>query len=408
MGDHLVLNAFLMGGGQHEAAWRLPEAPPADTTDITRFQRLAQIAERGKLDSIFFADVPAVGGSPARRPFETYDPIVLLSAIAAVTDHIGLIGTASTTFGAPFTLAHAFATLDHVSGGRAGWNSVTTASDDAARNYGLTELPSHATRYEMSAEFLDVVLGLWRGAGTPQGHPVVVQAGSSPAGISLAARYAEAVFTAQRTLAEGKEFYATLKEATVAAGRNPDHIKVLPGIVPFIGSTEQEATALQDRLDDLIVNDLALAQLAETAGVAPDEIDLDGPLPATVVAVTTVESNKSRWELTLDLARRDNLTVRQLLRRLGGGRGHRTLAGTPEQIADDLEVWFRAGAADGFNIMAPYFPDALETFVDEVVPVLRSRGLFRTEYTATTLRGHYGLPIPPSAREPRPDAAATV
>jgi FMN-dependent oxidoreductase (nitrilotriacetate monooxygenase family) len=227
-----------------------------------------------------------------------------------------------------------------------------------------------------------------------QGWPVLVQAGSSPAGIGLAARFAEAVFTAQRSLADGQAFYQQLKSATAGAGRAPDSVKVLPGLVPIVGSTEEEALGLERQLDDLMVHEHALRQLADQIGVPAEDIDLDAPLPSHVRAVEDIQGNRSRYDLTLELARRERLTVRQLLNRLGGGRGHRTLAGTPEQIADSLEEWFRAGAADGFNIMPAALPAGLEAFVDHVVPELQRRGLFRREYTGSTLRDHYALPIP--------------
>jgi alkanesulfonate monooxygenase SsuD/methylene tetrahydromethanopterin reductase-like flavin-dependent oxidoreductase (luciferase family) len=223
---------------------------------------------------------------------------------------------------------------------------------------------------------------------------VLVQAGSSPAGIALAARFAEAVFTAQRSLEEGEAFYRELKRATARAGRNPDHLKVLPGIVPIVGSTEEEALRKERELDDLMVHEHALHQLAEQIGVAATDLDLDAPLPDHVRPAEEIEGNRSRYELTIALARKEQLTVRQLLNRLGGGRGHRTAAGTPEQIADTIEQWFRSGAADGFNVMAPVLPSGLEGFVDHVVPILQARGLFRREYTGSTLREHYGLPVP--------------
>lgn len=429
----MILNAFLMGVGHHEAAWRLPESDPAANADVRHYQRLAQGAERGRLDSVFFADSPSLMSDPARRPAESLDPVLLLSAMAVATERIGLIATASTTYEEPYNLARKFASLDTISGGRAGWNVVTTAATDAGANFGLDGIPAHADRYARAEEFLDVVRSLWnswsddavradKSAGvyadpsrvrpidhqgehfrvrgplnvgrSAQGQPVIVQAGSSAPGIGLAARTAEAVFTAQRTLADAQSFYQQLKAATEAAGRSSDAIKVLPGIVPIVGSTEEEARRLEAQLDDLMVHELALAQLADSTGLPVERLDLDAPLPHDVADISQVEGNKSRYELTLRLARSENLTVRQLLNRLGGGRGHRTFAGTPEQVADTLEDWFRNGGADGFNVMPATLPSGLDTFVDHVVPVLRDRGLFRADYTGTTLREHYGLAIP--------------
>lgn len=434
----LALNAFLMSTGHHEVSWRLPESDPAAHTDVAHWQRLAQIAERGKLDSIFFADIPALMSAPARRPAETLDPVLLLAAIAAVTDRIGLIATSSTTFNEPYNLARSFATLDQISGGRAGWNVVTTAHDSAARNFGLETLPTPQERYRRAHEFLAVTLGLWnswdddavvadKAAGvyadparvraidhrgeffdvrgplnvgrSPQGSPVVVQAGSSGPGIELAARYAEAVFTAQTTIEEGRSFYATLKAATLKAGRDPEGIKILPGIVTIIGSTEAEARDLERQLDDLVVLEHPLRQLSEAIGIPFEQIDVDAPLPDDIRPVDP--THDSRYRLTVDLARREKLTVRQLLLRLGGGRGHRTFVGTPEQVADTIEEWFTTGASDGFNVMPAALPSGLETFVDHVVPILQDRGLFRREYAGTTLREHLGLEVPAGRRTGR-------
>jgi FMN-dependent oxidoreductase (nitrilotriacetate monooxygenase family) len=427
------LNAFLMGVGHHEAAWRLPESNPRDAAEVGHYQRLARVAERGLMDSVFFADSPSMMSNPARRPAETLDPTLLLAAMAVATERIGLIATGSTTYDEPYNVARRFASLDSISHGRAGWNVVTSADEKAGANFGFDTIPEHAARYARAQEFLEVVTGLWsawapdavvadktsgvyadpakvgvldhvgehfrvRGplnvSRSEQGWPVLVQAGSSPAGIGLAARFAEAVFTAQRSVEDGQAFYRQLKTATASAGRSPDGVKVLPGLVPIVGSTEEEALALERQLDDLMVHEHALRQLADQIGLPAEDIDLDAPLPEQVRAVDDVQGNRSRYDLTLELARRERLTVRQLLNRLGGGRGHRTLAGTPEQIADSLEEWFRAGAADGFNIMPAALPSGLEAFVDHVVPELQRRGLFRREYSGSTLRDHYGLPVP--------------
>jgi FMN-dependent oxidoreductase (nitrilotriacetate monooxygenase family) len=429
----LNLNAFLMSVGHHEASWRLPESDPFASSDVAHYQELARIAERGLMDSVFFADSPSLMTNPARRPAEAIEPTLLLAAMGAVTERIGLIATGSTTYDEPYNVARRFASLDVISHGRAGWNVVTSAAEDAGANFGFETIPGHATRYSRAQEFLEVVTGLWAGwepdavvadkaAGvyadpakihplhhrgehfsvrgplnvgrSAQGWPVLVQAGSSPAGIALAARFAEAVFTAQRSLEDGQQFYRDLKAATARTGRNPDHLKVLPGIVPVIGGTEEEALALERQLDDLMVHEHALHQLAEQIGVAAADIDLDGPLPERVRATEDIQGNRSRYQLTLDMAHKEQLTVRQLLNRLGGGRGHRTFAGTPEQVADSIEQWFLGGAADGFNIMPAVLPSGLEAFVDHVVPILQQRGLFRTEYAGSTLRDHYGLPVP--------------
>ncbi|WP_330349789.1 LLM class flavin-dependent oxidoreductase [Streptomyces sp. NBC_00582] len=430
----LHLNAFLMNTGHHEASWRLPESDPHAHVEPAHYVRLARTAERGTFDSLFLADGPQLWGSVAQRPAGALEPLTLLTALATATEHIGLIATASTSYNSPYNLARKFASLDIISGGRAGWNIVTTAGAEAARNFGLDAEPPHAERYARAAEFLDVALKLWdsweddtiladkasgvwgddakihppRHRGTyfsvegalnvprsPQGYPLLVQAGSSQDGKEFAARYAEAVFTAQQTLADAQAFYAGLKARTGAAGRDPEHLKVLPGIVPVIGSTEAEAREHEQVLEDHIVHRHGVANLERLLQLPLGTLELDAELPADLPSEDAVEGAKSRYTLVVELARRDRLTVRQLIGRLGGGRGHLTFAGTPEQIADTIETWFTQGAADGFNIMPAVLPSGLDAFVDHVVPILRARGLLRTEYgPRRTLRERYGLPRP--------------
>jgi FMN-dependent oxidoreductase (nitrilotriacetate monooxygenase family) len=429
----LHLNAFLMGVGHHEAAWRLPESDPYASWNVAHFQHLARTAERGKLDSLFLADSPVQHDDPGRRPAGTLEPTVLLAALAGATEHIGLIATASTSYNEPYNLARRFASLDHASNGRAGWNIVTTAGADAARNFGLDDAPAHRERYERAAEFVEVSTKLWdswaddavladKHAGvhadaakvraihhhgrffsvdgalnvprSPQAYPLLVQAGSSEDGKAFAARFAEAVFTAQQTLDEARAFYQDLKRRAAALGRDPDGIKILPGIVPVLGDTEEQARELEAELERLISPEYARRQLAARFRLDPDALALDEPLPADLPHEDEIEGAKSRYTLIVDLARRENLTVRQLIARLGGGRGHRTFTGTPVQVADAIEEWFDHGAADGFNIMPPVLPSGLGSFVDKVVPILQERGRFRTEYEGVTLREHYGLPRP--------------
>jgi FMN-dependent oxidoreductase (nitrilotriacetate monooxygenase family) len=428
-GRHLHLNAFLMGVGHHEAAWRLDRSDPSKIGDVRHFQQLAQIAERGKLDSVFLADGLATWHNARRNIASVFEPLTLLAAIAAVTERIGLIATVSTTYNEPFHVARKFASLDHISGGRAGWNIVTSGTEREAQNFNRAVLPDHAFRYRRATEFVDVALRLWdsweadalrfdkpRGVfadsdriheinhegvefqvrgplnvpRSPQGRPLLVQAGSSEDGKDFAARYAEAVFTAQQTLQDGQAFYRDVKSRALALGRDPGQLVILPGIAPVLGGTEAEALALARELEDLISPDYALAQLSTMLNVDPSVLALDKPLPPLPDSTST-QGMQSRYQLVVDLARRENLTVRQLIGRLGGGRGHRVVAGTPEQVADQIELWFNEGAADGFNIMPPHLPAGLAEFVDEVVPILQRRGLFRTEYTGTNLREHYGL-----------------
>ena len=440
----LHLNAFLMEAGHHEAAWRLPESNARADFDLQHWIRLAQLAESAKFDSLFLADGPQLWGNLAQRPAGALEPLTLLTALATATEHIGLIATASTSYNSPYNLARKFASLDIISGGRAGWNIVTTAGAEAARNFGLEHEPAHADRYARAAEFLDVALKLWdsweddaivgdkaagvwgddakihppRHKGTyfsvegalnvprsPQGYPLLVQAGSSEDGKAFAARYAEAVFTAQQTLADAQAFYADLKSRTAAAGRDPGHIKVLPGIVPVIGSTEAEARANEQVLEDHIVYTHGVDRLEQLLQLPEGTLELDARLPSDLPPEDAIEGAKSRYTLVVELARRERLTVRQLIGRLGGGRGHLTFAGTPEQVADAIATWFTQGAADGFNIMPAVLPSGLETFVDQVVPILRARGLLRSEYgPRQTLRERYGLPRPANQYAPQEPA----
>ncbi|MCW2620531.1 MAG: monooxygenase [Frankiales bacterium] len=435
MSRHLHLNAFLMGVGHHEAAWRSARTAPTDVTSLEHFVHLAEVAERGKLDSLFLADGLSLG-KVEHNALGGLEPLTLLSALAARTSRIGLIGTVSSTYSAPYTLARAFASLDHLSQGRAGWNIVTSADAAAAHNFGREPHAAHSDRYARAEEFLQVATALWdswdedavladqasgdyadrsrihevdhqgehfsvRGplniSRSPQGRPLLVQAGSSGTGKDFAARWAEAVFTAQQTLAEGQDFYRDLKSRVSAAGRDPEHVKVLPGICPVIGATEAEARALEAELQGLLVPTYGLAQLSQMLQIELTPADLDKPLPP-LPDEDDINGGKSRFSLVADLAERDQLTVREVIARLAGGRGHRVVVGTPEQIADALELWFHNGAADGFNIMPPYLPGGLEDFVDQVIPELQRRDLFRTDYEAGNLRARYGLPQHTSAR----------
>jgi len=438
----LHLNAFLMANGHHEAAWRHPDTNPQQALTLQHYANLARIAERGKLDSLFLADGVALWGNVRYNSHSRFEPLTLLSALAASTDRIGLIATASTTYNEPYHLARKFASLDHLSGGRAGWNIVTSAGEDEARNFNRAGRPDHELRYERATEFVEVVKRLWdswdddalvidkesgifadtdliapidhvgqhfqvRGPlNTPrpvQGHPLLVQAGSSETGKEYAARYAEAVFTAQQTFEEGKAFYDDVKARAARYGRTPDEIKILPGISPIIGRTEAEAHEREALLNSLITPDYGVAQLSKLLDHDLRPYPLDGPLPDVG---TYTEGAQSRFDLVTGLARRENLTIRQLIERLAGGRGHRVFAGTPEQVADQIEHWFTGGAADGFNIMPPTLPGGLTDFVDLVVPELQRRGLFRTEYTGTTLREHYGLARPTNQAIPAKEEAA--
>jgi FMN-dependent oxidoreductase (nitrilotriacetate monooxygenase family) len=436
----LHLGAFVFGVGHHIAAWRHPQTDTEGLFTLEFYKRFALTAERGKFDMVFIEDIPALAD-----PFETAvrhtvpvraEPLTLLSAIAAVTSRIGLAGTVSTTYSEPFHVARKFASLDHLSGGRAAWNVVTTAMDAASRNFGKDRHLDHAVRYERAREYVNVVKGLWdsweedailgdQASGvfadltkvrpidhrgrffsvrgplnvprTPQGHPVIVQAGSSDTGQDFAAEVAEAVFTAWQTLEEAQAFYRSLKGRLAKYGRTPDDLKIMPGILPFIGSTEQEAKRLEEEFQELVLPEVGLGMVSRLLRVDLSGLPLDGPVPDLPDA-EHVNGGKSRYQLIVDMARREKLTIRQLVSRVTGARGHQTFAGAPEQIADHLAHYFEQRACDGFNIMPPYFPGGLDAFVDHVIPILQRRGLFREEYEGATLRDHLGLEKPIRSR----------
>jgi FMN-dependent oxidoreductase (nitrilotriacetate monooxygenase family) len=427
----LHLNVNLLHSGVYPSAWRLPDSRPDAFVDIDHYVRAARVAERGKLDAIFLADTPAINDRIEYRPFMALEPTIVLASVAAATTHVGLIATASTSYNEPYNLARRFATLDLVSRGRVGWNVVTTADAAAGRNFGFAEVSEHGARYARAREFTEVVHALWdsweddallgdkasgrfvdgnkvhaidhRGAHysvagpltvprSPQGRPVTVQAGGSEDGRELAAATADAVFSLAQTIADGVAYAADLRARAARYGRDPGSIVVLPGLATVIGATEAEARQRQDALWELVPLEYSLARLAGTLRIAPELLDLDEPLPDPLPLPP--DANHTMFTGTVALARRDHLTVRQLLRALGGGVGHRIIVGTPERIADDIEEWFHSGAADGFNLMPDVLPDGLEAFVDAVVPILQRRGLFRRDYEGSTLRDHLGLTKP--------------
>jgi FMN-dependent oxidoreductase (nitrilotriacetate monooxygenase family) len=434
----LHLNLFIHGRGHHEASWRHPASSPLALTDIRYYQDLAQRAEAALFDSIFLADQLALGDDAAQAARTWLEPVTVLAAAAVATSKIGLIATCSTTYTEPFNLARQFGSLDHISNGRVGWNIVTSWLATAAANYGGAGQISHADRYARGEEFMTVVKALWdswaqdavldnRDSGryakperirpinhkgeyyqvtgplnlprTPQGRPVFVQAGSSDTGRRFAARHAEAVFTAHLEKATAQAFYADLKSLAVVEGRAPEQVLILPGLSPMIAATEAEAQRLARELNELSDTEVGRKRLSGRFGGHDfSHLPLDRPLVAEDFPTpSSVEAARSRTEVILSLVRRENPTLRQLLGTLAGARGHFTFAGTPEQVADLIEDWFTDGAADGFNIMPPLLPSMLDVFSAEVIPLLQRRGLFRTAYTGTTLREHYGLPWPTSA-----------
>lgn len=433
--DKIKLGAFLLFTGHHVAAWRHPEASVG--TEFENYLQLARLAEAAKFDAIFFADSVAArlndldaASRKAHSGIYPFEPITLLSALSSVTRNIGLVATASTSFSDPFNLARQFASLDRLSGGRAAWNLVTSSDPDAAFNFGHDQQVLHADRYDRAEEFADVVLGLWdsfeddtflrdKASGryfdpeklhriahsgrhftvrdplniprSPQGLPVIVQAGASEPGKELAARTAEAIFAAQITLEEATAFYADVKGRLSKFGRSHDDLKILPGIFPVVGRTHSEAQEKFEGLQELVQPEVGLNLISQLAGVDLRNYPLDGPVPEQPPATN---AGKSRQALVLDLARRENLTIRQLYLRIAGARGHWQVVGTPEEIADTMEERFQNYGADGFNIMAPVMPGGLSDFIELVVPELRRRGLFRSEYEGSTLRENLGLKRP--------------
>jgi FMN-dependent oxidoreductase (nitrilotriacetate monooxygenase family) len=432
------LGAFLHETGHHVAAWRLPEAQADGGANFAHYVELARLAERGCFDILFLADTVGLWQGHDAALNRTarvahFEPLTLLSALAAVTTHIGFVATATTTYNEPYHIARKFASLDLISGGRAGWNLVTSSNPEEAFNFSRTAHLAHADRYLRAREFAEVVLGLWdswdddafgheKDSGvffkregmrllnhvgadfqirgplnvprSPQGHPVLVQAGSSEAGRALAAETAEAIFTAHQTLEDAQSFYADIKTKAIANGRHPDDVKIMPGIFPVVGQTTQEARDKFERLQELVHPDVGLSLLSSMIGVDLRGHDVDGPLPP----IPDSETGKSRAVLLSQLAEREKLTIRQLYLRIAGARGHKQIFGTPAEIADHLEAWFTQSAADGFNVMPPYLPGGLADFVDLVIPELQRRGLFRTEYESRTLRGNLGLRHPTHRR----------
>jgi FMN-dependent oxidoreductase (nitrilotriacetate monooxygenase family) len=434
----MKLLAFMMQTGGHIAGWRHPDAADNALCDPAYFQDLARIAERGLFDAVFLADYVGYHPSNGADVFaclETpkLDPAVVLSHIAAVTSHVGIIGTGSTTYCEPYDIARRFASLDHVSRGRAGWNIVTSTMENEAHNYGKDAHLGHTERYARAEEFVDVARLLWdsweQGAvladktsgrytdpahihglnhkGThfsvagpltvprpPQGHPVLVQAGASDTGKRFAARYAEVIFTSHPAIESARAFRTEMRELVAAEGRSPDSIKIMTAITPIIGATREEALATQAWLDGAIPGPVAIGKLEGLlGGFDLSAYDPDGPLPA----IPPSKLSQSTRDRVVELAERENLSIVDLARRVAAGRTSRTSVGTASDIADELAEWHGTGAADGFVISAPYLPTGLALFVDQVVPELQRRGLFRTAYEGTTLRENLGLATPGNA-----------
>lgn len=440
-GKMMKLGAFLQPFGHHVAAWRDPNTPQNAANDIVHYVQLAQTAERGLFDMLFVADTTGLYATDnealSRISYVAWmEPITLMSALSMVTKRIGLACTASTSYDQPYLIARRFGSLDIISGGRAAWNLITTANPLEALNFSSDPHPDKDARYSRAREFAQVVKGLWeswdddafirdkasglffdpaklrvlnhkgahfsvRGplnvARSKQGHPVMVQAGASDEGRDLAAETADVVFTAHQSMQSAQEFYADMKRRAVAFGRDPDHVKIMPGFFIMVSPTVEEAKAKFERLQSLIHPDVGVKLLSTFINFDVSSYPVDGPLPE----IPESKVSASRRGLIVDIARRENLTIRQLYTRIAGGRGHFQIVGTPGQIVDELQRWFENAAADGFNIMPPALPGGLDDFVEMVIPELQQRGLFRTAYEGSTLRENLGLPWPTPKRSHR-------
>ncbi|HUK58099.1 MAG TPA: LLM class flavin-dependent oxidoreductase [Stellaceae bacterium] len=429
----LRLTCFMRPVSLHTAAWRYPGAFPDANFNFAHIKRFAETLERGRIDAFFMADHLAVLNMPMdalkRSATPTsFEPFTLLSALAMATKHLGLMATGSTTYDAPYHVARRFASLDHISDGRAGWNVVTTSNPDASRNFGFEDHLEHGERYARAREFVDVVTGLWdswaddafirdvergiyfdpdrlhvldhkgkylsvRGplniARPVQGWPVIVQAGASDAGRQLAAETAEAVFTGQSSIEVGRAFYADVKGRMQKFGRDPEHMKILPGCMIYVGDSLEEAKAKRAKLDSLVHYASSIAALSIAIGADASKFDPDKPLPE----IPESNASKSGRERAIELGKREGLTVRQIAQRLGG-HGGLAMLGTPRMIADEMEEWLETRASDGFTLQIPYLPQGLDDVVDRLIPELQRRGLFRREYEGKTLRENLGLPRP--------------
>jgi FMN-dependent oxidoreductase (nitrilotriacetate monooxygenase family) len=429
MSGHVVLNANLIPGGVIGSPWRRSDRPGAHFVSIEHYVEVARAAERGLFDAVFLADAPDLHAKDWNAPSRLLDPMVALAVLSAHTERIGLIVTATTSYNDPYNLARQFAALASVSHGRAGWNVVVTGGDAAARNYSLDEAPAKSERYERAAEFLEVVTALWdswspgalvadRATGRyldparirpishvgkhfrvdgplkapplDDGRPLLIQAGASTHGVALGARTADSIYTAHTDADSARIRRDEVRALAAAAGRDPDAVKLLPGLIVVLADTEAGALARERELADLIPDHVQIANLADRLGVPREALDLDAPIPWDLVPAESAGARGQR-AVFLAFVRERGLDTRGAARLLAVGGLHATKVGTPEQIADHIETWFRGGACDGFNLMMDELPSGLDTFAGTVIPILQRRGLFRTEYTATTLRGHYGL-----------------
>ena len=429
------LGVYAVGTGNHVSGWRVPGAATS-SEDFAIFKTIADSCERGKLDFLFVGDSLAFVADRHPGQMLRFEPLTLHAALATQTSKVGLVATASTQFSAPFHIARVFASLDKLSNGRAGWNVVTTGMPEAAGNFGSGETMDHGTRYEAGAEFVEVVQGLWdsweegaivtnaetgeyfdktkvhpldhvgkfysvRGplnlTRTPQGQPVLVQAGASEDGQKFASRFAEMIFASQLDKEHSKEFYATMKAKVAGWGRNPEHCKILPGFMPIVGRNDEDARGKLSQLMRLAVPEVALKMLSSRFGHDMSKFDLDGPMPNLPLS----NQIQTHAKVAYEKARKENLTLRDMYNQVAVARGYLFALGNAAAIADVMEEWFTERACDGFVLVPPYFPAAFDEFIDEVVPELQRRGIFRREYSGSTLREHLGLPVPPNRHSER-------
>ncbi|MBL7253157.1 LLM class flavin-dependent oxidoreductase [Paractinoplanes lichenicola] len=388
-----ILNAGVFGG-----SWRFPGTDGLASFGIDHYTAIARKAEQAKLDAVFLADGPSLDPNIRHRTANNLEPTTVLARIAAQTERIGLIGTLSSSYNDPVELARRLGDLDVVTGGRFGWNVVTTAGPIAARNFGRTGEPEHAWRYRRAAEVTAQVVAAWHARTelvSPQGRPVIVQAGGSSDGQRLASRVGEVIFSADQDLEHAVAFRSAVRTGAREFGRDPGEIVVLPGLSTVVGSTEAEARARRELLDEILPDAYARSRLAGQLGFPLDGLADDEPIPAhLLVDPDEAGGSQTFYRVVKAIIDRDRPTLGQLLKKLSGGGGHRIVVGTPAQIADDIERWYRAGAADGFNVMPDVLPSGFDDFADHVIPELRRRGLFRTDYDGRTLRAHLGLGLP--------------
>ncbi|MFE6164025.1 LLM class flavin-dependent oxidoreductase [Streptomyces sp. NPDC056486] len=398
MTRQLHLNVNILNAGVFGGSWRFPGTDPLASYTVEHYTEIARKAEAAKLDAVFLADGPVLEPLVRHRPGNNLEPTTVLARIAAQTERVGLIGTLSSSYNDPAELARRVGDLDFLSGGRVGWNVVTTAGAAAARNFGRAAEPEHAWRYERAASFTEEVIGRWAdrtGLASPQGRPVVVQAGGSSDGRALASRVGEVIFSADQDLAHARAFRDEIRAGAVHFGRDPDEVVVLPGLSTVLGSTEEEARRRRETLDEVLPDAYARRRLAGQLGFSLDGLADDEPIPRELlVEPDDAGGSQTFYRIVKAIVDRENPTLGQLLRKLSGGGGHRIVTGTPEQVADDIQRWFQEGAADGFNVMPDVLPSGFDDFVDHLVPELRRRGLFRHEYTGRTLRDHLGLGLP--------------